>query len=152
MIKEKLPKATSIDFHRCGSFHRPPLRNILSFCFFFFLVKIRSSTRKFFAPGSPTNDDRQPGRSQALPDCRDFYPDSDFWPPFDPHRTVNWFSACLKFLRSFASWPRRFQGHVEQLQRRCSLGNDPRVLMILRNDMFKDSMALVVYITFRFPA
>ena len=26
----------------------------------------------------------------------------------------------------------------------CSLGNDPRVLMILRNDMFSDSTALVV--------
>lgn len=73
IIKKKAPKATLIDFHSGGSFHRLPLPNVLSFYFFFFLVKIRPSTRKCFAPGWPTNDDRQPGRSQAWPDfCRGF--------------------------------------------------------------------------------
>jgi hypothetical protein len=40
IIKKKSPKATLIDFHGCGSFHRLPLPHVLSFCFFFFLVKI----------------------------------------------------------------------------------------------------------------
>ena len=52
-IKKKLPKATFLDFHGCGSFHRPPLPN---FSFFFgsfsFFVEIWAPAEKLFAPGS----------------------------------------------------------------------------------------------------
>jgi len=40
IIKKKLPKATFLDFHGCGSFHRPPLPN-----FSFFLVLFLSLSK-----------------------------------------------------------------------------------------------------------
>jgi hypothetical protein len=64
IIKKKLPKATFVDFHGCGSYSEIgitavstgfPFRRFLSFCFFFFLCE------KDAAPGSPINDDRRPG-------------------------------------------------------------------------------------------
>jgi hypothetical protein len=44
IINKKLPKATFIDFHRCGSFHRPPLPEpfFLFGSFSFFVEKIPS--------------------------------------------------------------------------------------------------------------
>lgn len=58
--QEIIAEGHLVDFHGCGSFHRPPLPNVLSFCFFFFLVKIPTFDSKVFAPASPSNDDRQP--------------------------------------------------------------------------------------------
>ncbi len=49
IIKKKLPKATFLDFHGCGSFHRPPLPNfsLLFFLFgsFSFFVEIEAPTK-----------------------------------------------------------------------------------------------------------
>jgi hypothetical protein len=46
IINKKLPKATFIDFHRCGSFHRPPLPEpFFLFGSFSFFVQIRLPSR-----------------------------------------------------------------------------------------------------------
>src|SRR2546427_2485559 len=45
IIKKKLPKATFLDFHGCGSFHRPPLPNF-SFFLVLFLSLSKSRDRK----------------------------------------------------------------------------------------------------------
>src|SRR5439155_16780467 len=65
IIKKKLPKATFIDFHGCAVSTGLPLPTVLSFCFFFFLVKIRTFDPNIVAPGSRINDDRQPRRPEA---------------------------------------------------------------------------------------
>jgi hypothetical protein len=66
IIKKMVPKATLIDFHNCGSFHRLPLPKVSFFLLLFLCEKIRFCPT-VVAPGSFIGDEHEHGQLRACP-------------------------------------------------------------------------------------
>ena len=57
--------------------------------------------------------------------------------------------SCTGLVHLFEAF---FNARYNSLRAASSVGNEPRILMILRSDMLSDSTVLVVYMTFRISA
>ena len=92
------------------------------------LLHFHSSLRSFF-------------RGSLAPDCHTRSPAG----MRSGHRMLKWFNAAFQFGIGIVHFFTALRNaRYNNFRAASSFGNEPRILMILRSDMFSDSTALVV--------